>query len=270
MKPIEAKDIKMLLLDMFKAFNRFAKNNGIPYFAAGGTLLGAVRHHGFIPWDDDIDLFIKESDAAKLIKIAKKNPYIDEEKKYKILIPAVFPNVYPTIKLIDTKTVLYEQNISKKYASGLWIDIFKMAYWPDSLEESTKLFDEQKHLKKMLQITIFGNLKKTKYKILSPFTLPIKGMFCLSGKNFEYWSTRLYKLGSSKPTSYIGNLSWSSSLKDRYPKQWFDKTIELPFEDIVIPVPAEYDRILTQFYGDYMQIPPKEKRIRHNFEAYYL
>lgn len=270
MKPIQTEDVQPLLLAMLKAFNLFATRNNIEYFVAGGTLLGTIRHKGFIPWDDDIDLFVKEDMATKILKLTKNNPYIDDEGRYKILAPAVKPNVYPTIKLVDTKTVVYEQNISKKYACGIWIDIFKMAYWPNDYNESLKLFDEQKKIKKWLQLSIFGNLQDFKYKVAAPFATIGKGILLLSGKNCEYWSKRLYQLGENEKTKYIGNLSWSSTIKDRYPSEWYDSVVEMPFEDIMVPVPSEYDKILTQFYNDYMKLPPVDKRIRHDFEAYYV
>ncbi len=270
MKPIKSEEILPLLLEMLREFDSFCRRNQIQYYAAGGTLLGAIRHHGFIPWDDDIDVFVKESEAEKLLSICGQNPYIDKEKRYKILLPAVAPNVYPTIRLVDTKTVAFEQNVSRKFASGLWIDIFKMAYWPDSIEESKQLFDLQNKLKRWLQISIFGNLKDTKYKLIAPFALPVKALLYLTGRGSNYWSGKLYQLGCKKETGFIGNLGWSSTIKDRYPAEWYDEAIEMPFEDMTIYVPAAYDKILTQFYNDYMQIPPEDKRVRHDFEAYYV
>ena len=145
-----------------------------------------------------------------------------------------------------------------------------MTYWPNSIEQSERLFSEQNKIKKWLQISIFGNLKDKKYKIAAPFALVAKGMLFLSGRNCEYWSRKLYQLGSKEKTDYIGNLSWSSTMKDRYPAAWYDSAVEKPFEDIMIPVPAAFDSILTQFYRDYMQLPPVEKRIRHDFEAFYV
>ena len=270
MTPIHAEEIQPLLLSMLKAFDAFAKKNGIEYFAAGGTLLGAIRHQGFIPWDDDIDLFVKEEGADRILEIGRQSPFIDDERRYRLLLPASIPNVYPTIKLVDTKTVVYERNISRKYAGGLWIDIFKMTYWPDSLEDSEKLFREQNRIKKWLQLSIFGNLKDAKYKAIAPIALMAQGILLLTGKNCEYWSRKLYRLGSREKTGHIGNLSWSSSMKDRYPADWYDAVIPRPFEDTTIPVPAAYDSILTQFYGDYMQLPPENKRVRHDFEAYHI
>ncbi len=270
MRKIQIEEVQPLLLSMFKAFDAFALDNGLSYYAAGGSLLGAIRHHGFIPWDDDIDLFIKRKTAEELISIIKQNPYLDSAKRYKILLPATYPNVYPIFKLIDTKTVVYEKNISKKYACGLWIDIFIMNNWPDDYKQSERLFAKQKRIKKWLQLSIFGNLKAPKYKVIAPLAMIVKSILLLFGKNFEYWSKKLYHLGLDYETNHIGNLAWASTIKDRYSSKLYITSKRVSFEDTTISIPLEYDKILSQFYGDYMQLPPENKRIRHNFEAYYL
>lgn len=270
MHPIKIDEIQPLLLNILRQFDKYCRKNGIQYYAAGGTLLGAIRHKGFIPWDDDIDLFVTDDAAEKLCRLAQTDPYIDDEKRYKILLPAKAPNVYPIIKLVDTKTITYERNIDKKYATGIWIDIFKMVYWPQKLEESEKLFKKQNSIKRRLQIVICGNLKKRKYKIIYPFIAPIKFALLAMGKDCDYWSQKLYDLGSKNDSGFWGNLAWASSMKDRYPVEWYAESEEKPFEDMLIPVPKEYDKILTQFYKDYMQLPPEEKRVRHNYEAYYV
>ncbi|MBQ6402962.1 MAG: LicD family protein [Oscillospiraceae bacterium] len=269
MRRIKPEEIQPLLLSMLKAFDAFAKRNNIQYYAAGGTLLGAIRHHGFIPWDDDIDLFVKEDMADRILEIIKQDPFIDAAKRYKMLFPAHTPNVYPIIKLVDTNTILYDHNVSKKFACGLWVDIFKMTYWPDDEKQAKMLFAEQNRLKKMLQLTVFGNLKDTKYKVISPLAEIAKGVLLACGRNCEYWGKKLYQLGSREKTNFIGNLSWSSSMKDRYCAEWYDSFIEMPFEDMTIPVPTTYDKILKQFYNDYMQLPPENKRVRHKCDAYY-
>lgn len=270
MRPIRTEEVQPLLLAMLKAFQQFAKAHAIPYYAAGGTLLGTVRHHGFIPWDDDIDLFVTPETAKRLLEATKDDPLIDAEKRYRILQPGCKPNAYPTIKLVDTKTVVYERNVSGKYACGLWVDIFKMTYWADDREQAEAQFAEQNRLKRWLQLSIFGNLKDTKYKRIAPIAYLAKGALAAVGRDSEYWGKQMYALGSDQKTGFIGNLAWAASMKDRYPVEWYRETEEMPFEDTTIPVPKAYDRILTQFYGDYMQLPPEDQRIRHEFEGYYL
>ena len=270
MKKIDNSEIQPLLLKMLHAFHDFCVRHEIQYYAAGGTLLGAVRHKGFIPWDDDIDLYVKEADANKIFSVIARNPFIDEEKRYQILAPAKAPNVYPTIKVIDTHTVLYERNIAAKYACGLWIDVFKITYWPNDENEAKAIYAEQTRLKKWLQMSIFGNLKDRKYKLIYPIALPVKAIMLACGKNSDYWSRRLYNLGSKERTDYIGNLSWSSSVKDRNRTEWYEDSVLLPFEDMMIPAPIGYEKVLKQFYNDYMQLPPPEKRVRHDFDAYYI
>lgn len=268
MKPIQSNEIQPMLLEILHAFDLFCKENALNYFATAGTLLGAVRHKGFIPWDDDVDLCMKTDDMERLLKIAEKDPYIDSDRRFQILLPSKLPNIYPFIKLIDTHTILYERGLRRQYSSGIYLDIFLLSRWPADPQAAEKLLLKQRNLKKMLYV-ICGMLDTPKFKKLYPLIVPLRTLLLALGLNSDYWSRKIYYLGCSKPTGYIGNLNWGF-YDERFPESYYDKSLLLPFEDMLLPVPTEYDAILRQFYGDYMQIPPPEKQVRHDFEAYHL
>lgn len=269
MKQIDHETLQKNLSHMLSLFDDYCSIYDIKVILAWGTLLGSIRHKGFIPWDDDIDAVMKD-EFQKLIEIAKENPYIDEEKRYKILAPGEFPNVYPYIKVIDTKSIVYEKNIAKKYLAGLWLDVFMLSYWPDSVEESEKLFKKQQVLKNMNKIYIVGNVKTKEYKLLALLSLSVKGILKIFGLNSVYWNKKRREMCCKEKTNYIGNVVTNIGLKDRYPLEYYRTLVKAKFDGKEYYIPEQYDKILTHFYGDYMTLPKEEDRVIHDFEAYYL
>lgn len=271
MRPIPIEEYHPLLLNIMKAFQLYSKEREIPFFVNGGTAIGAIRHKGFIPWDDDIDLFIYKHDFVKMEQFAKENPYIDKENRYRILLPGVPPNYYPFFKIVDTKTIVYEKNISKKFATGVWVDVFCMSYWNDNLEEARKQFKRQQRYKQMNKIIIGGNYRDKKYKYFELLAAPVRAVLLLMGKDSGYWCKKILENDNCSKGEFVGNICWPFSFeKEHYRAEWFDELIEVPFEDTTCPIEKDYDQVLRNFYGDYMIVPPEAKRVRHNPEAFYL
>ena len=268
MRILREDEIHTYLLNILKAFKAFTAENNIDFMLCGGTTLGAVRHKGFIPWDDDIDIYISRKERDRIIEIAKTNPYIDKEKRYRILVPGELPNVYPFIKIIDEHTIIYEKNISKKYATGIYIDVFCLSYWPNSKDETIKALNKIRFYKKMNQIAIDGNHKQLKKKLIWLVFLPLRFVLLATDKGSSYWCKKILEMDSFPESDYVGDVAWPDGFHDRYEAIWFKERIEVPFEDDFFFIPKEYDKVLTTFYGDYMQIPPEEKRVRHGFEAF--
>lgn len=270
MKKLTHEDVQKELNQMLVVFNAYCKKHDIKLALIGGTLLGAIRHQGFIPWDDDIDVFVMQDEHNKLVELSKENPYIDEEKRYKILAPGVYPNVYPYIKIIDTKTLLYEKDIDKKYATGLWLDVFMFTYYPDSLEESIKINKKQERLKLLNKIYIIGNVSTNKYKLIAVLLKPIKLIMNLLHIDCKYLNEKRLAMCTITKSNHIGNIVTNVGLKDRFPADYFKSYVKVKFENNEYYAPVEYDKLLTQFYGDYMTLPKEENRIIHDFEGYYL
>ena len=271
MKPIPQKKYQTVLLEILKAFQNYCNQHEIKLLLCGGSALGAVRHKGFIPWDDDVDLYIFRDGFEKLMSLATEDPFIDKEKRYRILLPGKLPCVYPFFNVIDTKTIVYERNIAKKYATGVWIDVFCLSYWSDNPKLAKKQFRQQQFYKKMNQLIIGGNYRQKKYKIMEIFAYPVRVLLLLFGMNSEYWCKKMLAVDQYRSGLYMGNICWPESfMKEHYKAKWFKDSIEVPFEDITARIPKEYDAVLTNFYGDYMTPPPREKRIRHNPDAFYV
>ena len=271
MKKISLNEGKAILLDILKRFNNYCNQNDMKMILAAGTCLGAVRHKGMIPWDDDIDVFLLKEDFDKLMKLAQNDGFLDQEKRFKIVVPGSENYYYPFIKIVDTHTILYEKNIRRDLSLGLYIDVFCLSYWPDDFNECLRLDKLQKKYRKLNQILICGNIEDRKYKLIYPFAYIIQKIFLINPKNIGYFSKKILQLDTYKNTAYIGDVCWNMGVnKDRFKKEMFDDLILLDFEDEKYYVPKDYDQYLTIMYGNYMKLPDEKDRRSHGFEAYYL
>lgn len=267
MKKHKMNEIQQLEFNILKSFKKYCKKFDIPFFLIGGTLLGAIRHKGFIPWDDDIDVAILRENYNRLVELARKDPYIDDERRYKILLPLDENHIYPQIKIIDTNTIAYEKNINKKFATGLWVDVFPYDFGANTKEEIKMLSKRQHTYKKFFQVGISGELSMNK-KILKAIAYPFYKLFTKG--DYTYWVKKILRLPTAYKTKYIGDVVWMYDERDMYPIEWFDEYINVEFESEVFKAPSHYDDILKQFYGDYMKLPKKEDRVFHGFEWHYI
>lgn len=267
MNNLKLEEIQKLEFNILREFKKYCKQNDLNFMLVGGTLLGAVRHKGFIPWDDDIDVGMLRKDYNKLIEIATKDPYLDQLKRYKVLLPLEKDYIYPYIKIIDTKTKAYEKFIDRKYATGLWVDVFPYDYAANTKDEISKINKKQKFYKIFFKIGVSGNLPYNK-KLLKMIAYPAYKI--LTRGNYTYWSKKIMSLPTAYPTKYVGDVVWLAGTKDMFPVDWVSSTTKLTFCKEKFDCPKEYDKWLTQFYGDYMKIPEEKDRVKHDFECYYI
>ena len=259
--------IKNEVLNILIAFDCFCKKNNITYVLGYGTLLGAVRHKGFIPWDDDIDVVLTTDEYQKLRTLAVKNCFLDDNKRYQFAVPGDVNYCYSFMKVIDNKYVLAEKNISSKFNIGLYIDIFRVDYWPEShIIESFQL-KYARMLLNLNKICIRGNITDEHFIKKDKYLKPVDIVYQLFGIKTEKIVSRLEKVGlKNKPSKYMGNIMEGSGLKsERLPVEVFKEIVFIEFEKHKFPAPREYDRLLKTIYGDYMKLPPKEKQISHGY-----
>ena len=260
-------ELKSEVYSILKAFDAYSQKNGIKYILGYGTLLGAIRHKGFIPWDDDIDVVLTTDEYAKLIKFSKDNKYIDANHRYRIAVPGDKDFCYSFIKIIDEKYKVAEKNIADKFHIGLFIDVFRVDYWPESGFAETIQLKRAHMILKLNEICIRGNLQGKKLQKLDKLLKPIDFIYKVMGLRTEKFVKCLQSMGSNnKPSKYMGNIMSGSGRKsERLSASIFDEIIYLPFEDCEFPVPKQYDLYLKTIYGDYMKIPDKEHQIRHGY-----
>jgi len=260
MKQLTIENIKEISLDGLKYFHSFCVANNLQYYLAYGSLLGAVRHSGFIPWDDDIDLIMPRKDYDLLIQ--KKKEIENEnwellsgntDKKYK----------FQFAKLCNKKTVYYPSRFKSGLLYGVPIDIFPMDIVSDEKEaEQIK----KKYFKRFISSDFIFSGQKKSGDFISLLKSIIK--FILFGsynKNIVFFHKKMLL---QKEGDYFK--SFFAPTCDLYKKEWFNSSKLMKFENSEFFVPVNYQQVLTSTYGDYMKLPPEEERIyKHEIEAYY-
>lgn len=257
--------------ELLKQFDAYCKRHGLTYCLCGGTLLGAVRHKGFIPWDDDIDLMMPREDYERLRDLSRGETVSD---CLRVRYPGDAGYPYGFMKAVDTRTVVYERNITRdEQRTGLALDIFPLDRMYVSPWKNRLLLTRVKF---WIQVGKVGagmvraekdSLKKRLRNLVMLLLRPIAA--CVS---YEKAMARVDRIASGRRTlaPYIlGNLGWPNQWKDMFPKEVFDSYVDLDFGADKFPCPAGYDAYLTQLYGDYMRIPKEGERAAHSFRAYW-
>lgn len=254
-------------LGLLERFDTFARENDLTYWLFWGTLLGAVRHKGLIPWDDDIDIAMPQQDYLRLIELMKTDPLADDNIR---LNSFELDQGYarPFAKLCDTRTVLYEDFDLSFVEEGVYIDIFPLI--PASDDEGKRAEIRKRWRKDFVmlglskgRLVLHKSIVKTLGKVvLKPFAMLRGYKHFVSDICGDIAEVR-YAFGE---TEYV--LCVEETVKQLKSK-WLEDTAFLPFEHMQLPVPGRWDEMLTALYGDYMTPPPESERRRHQSEAYW-
>ena len=264
MKEIKIDELKKIQVDILSNIDSFCKKNNIKYWLDYGTLLGAVRHSGYIPWDDDIDIGMMREDYDKFLK-----EYNNYSKKYQVLSCEYDKDyLFPFAKVIDTNTILYEPD-EDGIKIGVYVDIFVHDNASDIDKNNTDNYKKRDFYNKLRIAQIFPNMyDKTsmKKKILRFFINTYLKFF---PKN--YYTRKIAENSqrfSKEKTKRIADFIAPYELV--VDKKLFKDLIDVTFEKKKYPAPIGYDEYLKIIYKDYMKLPPKEKRVsNHQFKAYY-
>lgn len=265
MRKIILKEIKEIELKILLDFDIFCKKNKLRYYLVGGTLLGAIRHKGFIPWDDDIDVCMPRPDYKKLISFNKQISGLE------LKCNALKNTMIPFCKLVNTNTKICIQYMENDYNQHIWIDIFPIDGLPENIIETKNIYKECNFYRKLFYIcdAKLGE-GKTKFKKYAKYILkPLANLYgkkrCID--NIEQIASQ-YPYETSK---YVGAITWGLyGVGERMLKSEFEKAIEVEFEGHKFPAFSCWDSYLKGLYGDYMQLPPVEKRKTHDMVAYLL
>lgn len=249
--------LKSLELDMMKLIHQFCEEKGITYYIAYGTLLGTVRHNGFIPWDDDIDIHIPRLD---FIRFEKEFP--EWGQKYGLYIAGPHSKEYfhprDMMKVCDSRTELLETDYRRTNRIGVFVDIWPLDNVPDS-NLIAKLWVNWTWIKRQMMLASDVNPEiETGIKAVAARFF---GMFSTKRlmDSFEKSSTRFKNKKTNRYITY-------QATKMIFEKKWFEKRDLHRFEDTEFYIPHNYHEILTVRYGDYMKLPPEDKRVPHHVQ----
>lgn len=258
---LEKKEVCRLQIGILDAVASFCEKEGIRYWLDSGTLLGAIRHKGYIPWDDDIDVGMLRPDFLRFMK-----SFNASNQRYQLICQELDSTcVYPYGKVLDTNTVLYEPD-EHGIKSCVNIDIFIYDNAPDDEHACSKMYQQRDryNMLNLLRNKMIGThgiwkdlIKTCGYLLLKPFP---NGFF--AKKMIE--NAKQY---ADQETGYVGNFL-------AYTRIWceigiFADFVEVAFEGKVYKAPVGYDRWLKAFYGNYMELPPVEQRVSHHmYQAY--
>lgn len=268
MRIIDIEELKRVQLDILKNVHVFCQQNHITYFLAYGTLIGAVRHKGFIPWDDDIDIVMPRRDYEKFVR---EFSHEDNSSQFYVLAPEInkqFPLPYG--KVVDSRSVLIE-SVENPYPMGVNIDLFPLDISP---EDKSKAYKIMRRTQRWSKFYVLKNTQINNTRVLwKNIVLQLSHLFLWPLNNSVIIKKILSNAKANMDTCspYYGMFVQCSMGKGYHmPQKWFESVVELPFEDYAFNCPVGYDEFLKEYYGDYMQMPPIDKRVSHHaFKAYW-
>lgn len=262
MIPLSSGEIKKIEWDLLCQFADYCDQKGIRYYLGGGTLLGAIRHKGFIPWDDDIDIIMPRPDYNKFLS--------ENEREHAFCIGSIWnrsANI-PFIKLFDTSTII-KQKYSKCYHTGhLWIDIFPLDGLPNSKISLFLHYKISRLMRKMLTLSESNFTEGTsRIKIIGKIMLyPVAKL--IGAPRWAIWLDRFSQRIKFENSYYIGGLVWGYGPQERMVKAKFLPYSDVSFEGRKFHAPKCWHIYLKNLYGNYMKYPPKNKRLNHSMTAW--
>ena len=248
------KKVWAIELDLLRKFTEVCEKHGLNYFMDGGTLLGAVRHKGFIPWDDDADVIMPREDYDKLWLIASeefRGPYffqttLSEEK---------FFFFFSQLRNSNTTGFVVEDQ-QKDINKGIFIDIFVLDNIPDNKWER-KFFQKKIEFEKRM-LTYLYDVEYQKLTIKKKlFYLFVHLFFSLFSykKFFIHFNVKSLGKYANVYTKLVGDITLEWRTNVQWKREWFEDYIYLPFENLMLRAPKFYKEVLTRQYGDFMKLP---------------
>lgn len=269
MKEIHIDEIKKIQLDILSKIHEYCINNKIQYFLAYGTLIGAIRHKGYIPWDDDIDIAMTRPNYDKFIQ--SFNGYY---KNLDVLAPELDWKYYaPYANVCDNRTILHEgQNQHNGQKIGIKIDVFPIDGVPTNKQEYYKIFNTVNKYNWLLRFKRFPLKYFIKGNLIQKIKKTLVWVF-MHFISYECIQKKIHKISTKIPYSNAEYATQVTFTYDRisFDKKIFEEYIDVDFEGKTFRSIKQFDKYLKAIYGNYMELPPLEERIdHHDFKAYWI
>lgn len=265
---------KRIITDVLREFHEICHRNGLTYYAVGGTAIGAVRHKGIIPWDDDIDVAMPRPDYDRFMEICRNQDLgnyelVSSENRddYNLSFPKLCNKNTTLVERWDTPCVI-----------GLFIDIFPLDGASDDREEMQRMVEKYRKMKNKVEaISTHNTFGEYMSLLLTPkewgrFVTKTIGFF-FRKRYKKMLLNRMDKLSRTYPfetSPNVINYAGAYGIRELFKKESLKGEVySVPFEDIVIDMMPDVETHLRGIYGDYMQLPPEDKRIPHHLKAFY-
>lgn len=267
MKPMTLKEQQDFLLNIMKDVHQFCVDNNICYSLYGGSMIGALRHKGFIPWDDDIDIIMPRPDYDRFCQTYTSNKYqiIDTTNDKNCLLAFA--------RVCDTKDTYVKTSIpwcSKD--TGCWIDVFPADGFPINKEEQDEIYNKCRSIRayvthmRFVKCYFCGSITHRLHQLVSKI-IHLNGYGARKGVKKLIEATKTYDYNTSPMWASLSCLKIDGKWQlKHHPKDTFEKSLLFPFEDTKFYIMNGYDSVLTQRYGEYMKLPPiEEQQPLHSF-----
>lgn len=273
LRQLTTEELRERELKILTFFHDYCKKYNLKYWLSAGSLIGAVRHQGFIPWDDDIDVAMPREDYMKLITIYPKEG-IDG---FQLLSPFLQEDCPITFgKLYETHTLKMDNEVEKKYQKyGVDIDIFPWDYSPDS-NKRINLFYTMQYFRYKVFLGIVGKYRKEKKvskTVIKTFFMAICKLLAklkiLNAHSIALSINKKAMKYKEGPYLFSSTMPMGRVVKGIAPKSCFENLILAEFEGNKFYIPSGYDTILKSIYGNYMELPPHDQQKTHHLSNVY-
>lgn len=264
-KEIDLEQMKSIQVGILDKVAEFCDKNHLRYYLSSGTLIGAIRHKGFIPWDDDVDLYMLRDDYEKFIRVF--NGFDDNFRVLSLLNVSKYP--YSAAKVEDCRTILIEK-FDYPIDIGISIDIFPIDGVPDDIKLRKAYFSKIGRIRRLILLKNLAVDFKARslFKNIVLYVSKILLIAKRADKLIKKLENTIDK--NNNNSTYVCNLVMGNGYGTEYLRSTMNDTCEVEFEGKMYKTMVGYDEYLRKTYGDYMQLPPVEKRVTHHFfKAYW-
>ena len=245
---LELDEIHKIEFQMLQKFAKVCEENNLRYYLCGGTLLGAIRHKGFIPWDDDIDILMPRPDYTKFQELSKNGVLGDKLKVCSYYLGNLND---PFCKIFNTDTVMEKEYVNDELDNHIWIDIFPMDGLPENELKVNLIYKKVGIARAMIRTIKVKDEMKSK----------------VSTSKIKYID-RVCQKYEFDQCDYIGGIAFGYGPQEKMVRKDYIIPEKVEFEGELFNAPGCWNEYLSNLYGDYMKLPPKEKQVAHVMKAW--
>jgi len=265
MKKIDLEELKLIQLDILMVIDRFCRENNIRYSLGCGSMLGAVRHKGYIPWDDDIDIYLLRDEYEKLVAMFPAS--VNNIKLASLQRDKKWDRAYA--KAYNDRTEM--QDAGNKYRIGVSIDVYPIDTVPEDKEEWLNYDKKRRRYQRLYELKtsmIFRKGREWWKYIFLPFTKFF--LLPFSARSIAHFLENYSMKYRGIESSYVFECCQGIFQKRPFKRSALENVIDMPFEDRIVYGMRDYDEYLSNAYGDWRKLPPVEKRVVHHvFKAWW-